>query len=141
MFVCHSTATVARQCDVGLDKVSHQQYGQAGGCRVGVIQRRGDDGPRRCCSREPASRIAYYTAVRDIPETRRAVRHARARKEAPRQPRQGGCTPSREQLFMMELHAMCLFLALLSKGTDVVVPFCSLQVGGSFLVLRVQLCS
>ena len=82
MFVCHSTATVARQCDVGLDKVSHQQYGQAGGCRVRVIQRRGDDGPRRCCSREPASRIVYYTAVRDIPETRRAVRHARAQRGA-----------------------------------------------------------
>ena len=139
MFVCHSTATVARQCDVGLDKVSHQQYGQAGGCRVGVIQRRGDDGPRRCCSRQPASRILYYTAVRDPRDS--AGSPARARKEAPRQPRQGGCTPSREQLFMMELHAMCLFLALLSKGTDVVVPFCSLQVGGSFLVLRVHLCS
>ena len=39
---------------------------------------------------------------------------------------------------------MCLFLALQSVGeggTDVVVPFLYLQVGGIFFVLRVQLCS
>jgi len=44
----------------------------------------------------------------------------------------------------MALHAMCLFLALQSVGeggTDVVVPFLYLQVGGIFFVLRVQLCS
>ena len=80
MFVCHSTATVARQCDVGLDKVSHQQYGQAGGCRVGVIQRRGDDGPRRCCSRQPASRILYYTAVRDPRDSAGSPARARAKR-------------------------------------------------------------
>jgi hypothetical protein len=40
----------------------------------------------------------------------------------------------------MRLHAMCLFLALdCGKGTDVVCTFfCGLQVGGSFLVLRVR---
>jgi hypothetical protein len=55
---------------------------------------------------------------------------ARAHLRAPRQPRQGALHAIgwREQLFMMELHAMCLFLALLAKGTDVVVPF--LQAAG-----------
>lgn len=83
MLVCHSTAIVARRCDVGLDKVSHQQYSPAGGCRVRVIQRRVDDEPRRCCSvlTDGCRHLACitYTAVSDLPETRRAARRASTR--------------------------------------------------------------
>ena len=94
MFVCHSTAIAARWCDVGLDKVSHQQYSQAGGCRVRVIQRRAV----QCCSWTGAGISHTHTQLSVIDSQRLGGQPgAQALESAtvPRQPRQGGCTPSR----------------------------------------------
>ena len=145
-----STVIVARQCDVGLDKVSHQQYG-----RGGWLSGESNTAPGLTMSpssaavllsargRVPASCIVY-TAVSDYPETRRAFRRASTRERhaweaaataglAARHRAVNNCSHAHGVA-----HAMCLFLALDVKKVPTSLYFCSkLQPAGRRVIFLV----
>jgi hypothetical protein len=152
--VCLPLAT--RRCDVGLDKVSHQQIQPSGwlsgesDTAPGLTMSPG--GAAQCAhgrlGRVPASRIhsLQYNSCQACQRSPRDSAGIPARKHlrAPRQPRQGGCTPSRTIVhgtYGVARDVPFLGASKCRRGTDIIVPFFFAAGRRVFLVLRVHLCS
>lgn len=133
----------ARQCDVGLDKVSHQQCSRGGwlpgesDTAPGLTMSLGGACSAAQCSWTGAG-ISHNKStqlsglVSDFPEDSAGVparKHLRAPRLDGGSHGRAGCTPSSsEQLFSCTwriAHAMCLFLALDVKKVPSSLYFCS----------------
>lgn len=151
MFVCHSTVIVARQCDVGLDKVSHQQYS-----RGGWLSGERDTAPGLTMSPGGAAHgcrhLAYSTQLSVVSQRLGGHSGAQALESATpgwRQPRQGWLHAIEQRTICSHAHgvahAMCLFLALDVKMVPTSLYFllqaAACRSAGLFWWLRVLLCS